>query len=141
MAELPQCKELLDAAAARVSRVEMQVYPGAYHGFDGANSPIHEFPEYRTSAGVVPIQDTDPAARQDALTRVPAFSLVSCRTKDALLLTIDGNFFHTRPVDRGNRDRQRPAGMRSRWLDQIAGGRSTAAYHMGVMICNSADRR
>jgi dienelactone hydrolase len=51
----------------------MQVYPGAYHGFDRANSPVREFPEYRTSTGVVPIQGTDPAARQDALTRVPAF--------------------------------------------------------------------
>jgi dienelactone hydrolase len=67
------CKELLGAAAAHGSRVEMQVYPGAYHGFDRANSPIHEYPEYRTSAGVVPILGTDPAARQDALTRVPAF--------------------------------------------------------------------
>ena len=67
------CKELLDAAAARGSIVETQVYPGAYHGFDRANSPIQEYPEYRTAAGVVPIQGTDPAARQDALTRVPAF--------------------------------------------------------------------
>lgn len=67
------CKELLDAAAARGSRIELQVYPGAYHGFDRANSPIREYPEYRTAAGVVPIQGTDPAARQDALTRVPAF--------------------------------------------------------------------
>jgi dienelactone hydrolase len=51
----------------------MQVYPGAYHGFD-RNSPVREFPEYRrTSVGVVPIQGTDPAARQDALTRVLAF--------------------------------------------------------------------
>ena len=39
-----------------------------------------------------------------------AKTIVSCRTKDALLLTIDGNLFHTRLVDRGNRDRQRPAG-------------------------------
>jgi hypothetical protein len=45
------CKELLDAAAARGSRVEMQVYSGAYHGFDRANSPVREFPEYRTSVG------------------------------------------------------------------------------------------
>ena len=36
----------------------MQVYPGAYHGFDRANSPVREFPEYRTSVGVVPIQGT-----------------------------------------------------------------------------------
>ena len=27
----------------------------------------------RTAAGIVPIQGTDPAARQDALARVPAF--------------------------------------------------------------------
>lgn len=67
------CKELLDGAAARGSRIELQIYPGAYHGFDRANSPIREYPEYRTAAGVVPIQGTDPAARQDALTRVPAF--------------------------------------------------------------------
>jgi dienelactone hydrolase len=67
------CKELLDAAAARGSRIELQVYPGAYHGFDRANSPIREYPEYRTATGVVPIQGTDPAARQDALTLVPGF--------------------------------------------------------------------
>ena len=66
-------KELLDGAAVRGSRIEVQTYPGAYHGFDRANSPIREFPEYRTAAGVVPIQGTDLAARQDALTRVPAF--------------------------------------------------------------------
>jgi hypothetical protein len=30
-------------------------------------------PNYRTRAGVVPIVGTDPAARQDALARVPAF--------------------------------------------------------------------
>jgi len=30
-------------------------------------------PAYRTRAGVVPIIGTDPAGRQDALTRVPAF--------------------------------------------------------------------
>jgi len=45
-------------SAARGSKVEMQVYPGAYHGFDRANSPVREFPEYRTSVGVVPIQGT-----------------------------------------------------------------------------------
>jgi dienelactone hydrolase len=38
-------------SAARGSKVEMQVYPGAYHGFDRANSPVREFPEYRTSVG------------------------------------------------------------------------------------------
>jgi hypothetical protein len=60
-------------------------------------------------------------------TRSPAsspFSLVSCRTKDCLLLTIDGNLFHTRPVDRGNRDRQRPVGCaRGGSTKSQAGGR------------------
>jgi len=51
----------------------MQIYPGAYHGFDRANSPRRELPEYRTAAGVVPIVGTEPAARQDALSRVPDF--------------------------------------------------------------------
>ena len=45
----------------------------AYHGFDRANSPIRKYPEYSTATGVVPIQGTDPAARQDALTQVPGF--------------------------------------------------------------------
>jgi dienelactone hydrolase len=67
------CKELLDGAAARGAKVEMQIYPGAYHDFDWPNMPRHESPNFRTAAGVVPIQGTDPAARQDALSRVPAF--------------------------------------------------------------------
>lgn len=67
------CKMLLDGAIARGAPVEMQIYPGAYHGFDAANQPRRELPEYRTAAGVVPIVATEPAARQDALLRVPAF--------------------------------------------------------------------
>ena len=45
----------------------------AYHGFDRAASPRRELLEYRTAAGIVPIIGTDPVARQDALSRVPAF--------------------------------------------------------------------
>ncbi len=67
------CKELVDGAVARGSPVEMQIYPGAYHDFDWPDMLVHESPRYRTTAGVVPIQGTNPAARQDALTRVPAF--------------------------------------------------------------------
>lgn len=69
----PACKQLVDGAVARGSPIEMQIYPGAYHDFDWPDMPVHESPRYRTAAGVVPIQGTDPAARQDALTRVPAF--------------------------------------------------------------------
>jgi dienelactone hydrolase len=67
------CKILLDGVVGRGAPVEVQVYPGSYHGFDRANSPRRELPEYRTAAGIVPIIGTDPAARQDALFRVPAF--------------------------------------------------------------------
>ena len=67
------CKELLDGAVGRGSKVEIQVYPGAFHDFDWPNMPRRELPNFRTAAGVVPIQGTDPASRQDALSRVPAF--------------------------------------------------------------------
>jgi dienelactone hydrolase len=67
------CKIFLDGAVGRGARIEIQVYPGAYHGFDRADSPRRELPEYRTAAGIVPIIGTDPVARQDALSRVPAF--------------------------------------------------------------------
>ena len=67
------CKELLDGAAARGAKVTVQIYPGAYHDFDWPNMGRHKSPNYRTAAGVVPIQGTDPAARQDAFSRVPVF--------------------------------------------------------------------
>jgi dienelactone hydrolase len=51
----------------------VQLYPGAYHGFDRANAPRRELPDFRTAAGIIPIVGTNPAARQDALSRVPAF--------------------------------------------------------------------
>ena len=50
----------------------MQVYPGAYHHFDWPNLSRHELP-FRTAGGDIWFEATDPAARQDALSRVPAF--------------------------------------------------------------------
>jgi dienelactone hydrolase len=67
------CKDFLDGAIARGSPIHITVYPGSYHDFDWPNMPLHESPKYRTAAGIVPIQGTDPAARQDAFARVPAF--------------------------------------------------------------------
>jgi dienelactone hydrolase len=67
------CKEFLDGAAARGATVEIQIYPGAYHHFDWPDVPRHELPALRNAAGAVPIYGTDPAARQDAFSRVPAF--------------------------------------------------------------------
>jgi dienelactone hydrolase len=67
------CQAFLDRAIGRGAPIEMQIYPGAYHTFDAPNQTRTELPAYRTRAGVVPIVGTDPAARQDALVRVPAF--------------------------------------------------------------------
>ena len=67
------CKRFVDGAVARGATIEMQIYPGAYHGFDLPNLPRGERPAYRTRSGVVPIVGTDPAARQDVLRRVPEF--------------------------------------------------------------------
>ena len=67
------CQALLQGAIARGSPIEMVVYPGAYHGFDAPNNRVRELPDYRTRQGVVPIVGTDPAARADALARVPVF--------------------------------------------------------------------
>jgi len=67
------CKTFVDGAAARGAPVQIVLYPGAYHGFDAPNVTQRALPDYRTRAGVVPIVGTDPAARDDALQRVPAF--------------------------------------------------------------------
>ena len=70
---LAPCQGVLGAATARGAQVQMQAYPGAFHDFDWPDLQRRERPEYTTSAGVVPILATDPAARADALQRVPAF--------------------------------------------------------------------
>jgi dienelactone hydrolase len=70
---LAPCQAFVNTAVGRGAQIEMQVYPGAYHGFDAPNRPRTELPDYRTRAGVVPIVGTDPAARADAFARVPAF--------------------------------------------------------------------
>jgi dienelactone hydrolase len=70
---LAPCKEFLDGAVARGSRIELQIYPDAYHGFDAPNQPRRELPAYVTRSGVVPVVGTDPAGRADALARVPGF--------------------------------------------------------------------
>ena len=70
---LAPCQEFLDRATARGSPITLVAYPEAYHGFDAPNNPRRELPDYRTRAGVVPVVGTDPAARADALARVPAF--------------------------------------------------------------------
>jgi dienelactone hydrolase len=67
------CQAFLQGAIGRSAPIESQIYPGAYHAFDAPGLLRRELPDYRTRAGVVPIVGTDPAARQDAFARVPAF--------------------------------------------------------------------
>jgi dienelactone hydrolase len=67
------CQQMVAGAHGRSARVEIIVYPGAHHEFDRANSPI------RLRTGLVNTADpsgkahggTNPAARSDALKRVP----------------------------------------------------------------------
>lgn len=67
------CQQMVAGARGRSARAEIVVYPGAYHEFDRANSPL------RLRTGLVNTADpsgkahggTNPAARTDALSRVP----------------------------------------------------------------------
>jgi dienelactone hydrolase len=67
------CQQMVAGAQGRSARVQIVVYPGAHHEFDWANAPI------RLRTGLVNTADpsgkahsgTNPAARIDALKRVP----------------------------------------------------------------------
>jgi dienelactone hydrolase len=68
-----QCKNFVDGAVARGAKVELKIYPRAYHAFDAPNLKPVEFPAYAQPKNVVPILGTDPGARRDAFRRVPKF--------------------------------------------------------------------
>jgi dienelactone hydrolase len=70
---LAPCQAFLGAAATRGAPVAVQAYAGAYHDFDWPDLKRADRPEFTTPGGVVPITGLDPAARSDALQRVPAF--------------------------------------------------------------------
>ncbi len=70
---LPPCRDFMAEAAVRGAPVEFYAYPDAYHAFDAPDVPRRELPAYRTQQGVVPIIETNEAARADAFARVPAF--------------------------------------------------------------------
>ncbi len=67
------CQQMVAGARGRSARVKIIVYPGAHHQFDRANTPL------RLRTGLVNTGDpsgkahrgTNPAARSDALKRVP----------------------------------------------------------------------
>ena len=69
------CQQMVAGAHGRSAGAELVVYPGAHHDFDRANAPL------RLRTGLANTPDpagrahggTDPAARSDALKRVPAW--------------------------------------------------------------------
>jgi len=68
-----QCKAFVDGAIARGARIELKIYPRAYHSFDAPHLKPVKFPRYAQPKNVVPVLGTDPAGRRDAMKRVPAF--------------------------------------------------------------------
>jgi dienelactone hydrolase len=69
------CQSLAANAAAEREPVSMEIYPGAYHDFDHPNLSIksHSDLAYTGDGSGQAHTGTDPAARRDALVRVPAF--------------------------------------------------------------------
>jgi dienelactone hydrolase len=65
----PPCRELV---ARFPGRIDLVVYPGAYHDFDAPDRPVTERSGVATKTGIVHAGTNEPA-RQDALRRVPAF--------------------------------------------------------------------
>lgn len=69
------CRSLAADAAAEREPVSIQIYPGAYHDFDHPNLSIksHSDLAYTGDGSGQAHTGTDPAARRDVVTRVPAF--------------------------------------------------------------------
>jgi len=69
------CRELTDAANAQHEAVDLTVYPGAYHEFDDPDQPVHELNGLAFTADNSghAHAGTNPAARADAIQRVPAY--------------------------------------------------------------------
>lgn len=69
------CHDLATAAKAAGEDVQIVGYPGAYHDFDHPDLPVHTVSglAFASSGTGVAHTGTNPAARADALTRVPAY--------------------------------------------------------------------
>ncbi len=75
MTSAATCQQMVAGARGRSARVEIRVYPGAHHDFDHPNRPLHvrsgfAFSVDGSGRGHT---GTDPAARADALKRVPVW--------------------------------------------------------------------
>ena len=62
-----------DLAARFPGQITLVTYPGAYHDFDAPNQPVRQRTGLATAPNGRARVGTDPAARKNALTRVPAF--------------------------------------------------------------------
>ena len=67
------CRALAAAIPPGAAPVEAVSYPGALHGFDQPDMPVRALTGLAMPRGRVVRIGTDPAARADALARVPAF--------------------------------------------------------------------
>ncbi|MBI3709992.1 MAG: dienelactone hydrolase family protein [Proteobacteria bacterium] len=69
----PPCIAFVEQAKAKGSPLDITVYPRAYHDFDAPNQPLRARSGLATVASGTAHAGTDPAARADAIIRVPAF--------------------------------------------------------------------
>ncbi|MGA2043518.1 MAG: dienelactone hydrolase family protein [Roseiarcus sp.] len=76
------CEAFLRGAQARDAPVTFQIYPGAYHGFDAPDIPVHTVESYRRDDWA-PIEGTNEAARADARSRALQFLAEHLRMKAA----------------------------------------------------------
>ena len=67
------CPGFAEAAAKRGEDVTLQLYPGAYHAFDSPNPGVRVHTGLATAPGGTAHVGQNPAARADAIVRVPAF--------------------------------------------------------------------
>ena len=69
------CQQMVAGARGRSARVDLHVYPGAHHDFDHPNRPlqVRTGPAFSVDGSGRGHSGTDPAARADALRRVPAW--------------------------------------------------------------------
>lgn len=75
MASAATCQQMVAGARGRSARIEIRVYPGAHHDFDHPSRPVHVRSGFAFSVDGSgrARTGTDPAARTDALKRVPAW--------------------------------------------------------------------
>src|SRR5207237_770912 len=67
------CRDIAAAARAQGAAVEFTLYPGANHDFDYPDLPLRVRANVAGTRSGTATLGTDPAARADALARVPAF--------------------------------------------------------------------